>query len=70
MELFLDVDLTGCLQGKKVGTQPCDLRGRETFLRDVDGGAGQVRRCDVAFGGRRVAVDVEQVALILDRAYG
>lgn len=70
VELLFNVDLAGGLEGQQPGAHPGKLRDGHALLADVDGGAGEVRGCDIAVGGGGVAIDFEEGALESDGADG
>ena len=70
VELLFDIYLAGGLERQEPGAHPGKLREGHALLADVDGGAGEVRRGDVAVGGCCVAINFEKRALESDGANG
>src|ERR1700745_180503 len=69
IELLFYVNLSGSLQRQQIGTHPGYLRHRQSSFGYVDGCAGKVRRGDITFSRRSIAIHFDQMPLIFDRAH-
>ena len=65
-EFFLYIDNSGCLIGEEMIAHPLHFAARQTRLRNIDGGSGEVRADDVTFGVCCVVIHSHKPLLVLD----
>ena len=70
LELLFNIDLACRLQGREPVTHPANFLPAHPFLGNVDGGSGEVRANDIAFGRRRISIHGHQVLLVGYGAHG